>query len=337
MTQAGEPPSSPELILQISQLLAGHLVPRVVSTAAELELDRHLRDGPRDAADLARATATDPDTLGRFLRALATTGIVVEHEDGRFSLTPLGAQLRFARIGMLGDGAHRIWDDLMYTLRTGRPAFDHIFGSQFYDYLGERPEAEADFNEWMAVTAGPWLPAAVAACDLTGAKLLVDVGGGDGTFLAALLTANPDLRGILLDLPKAVAGAPAAFERAGVADRATTVAGSFFETIPEGGDVYTVCRVLFNWDDERAAAILRTIRRAMPEGARLLVIEVPLPPLGHPQRVMGAFNDLNNLLLMGGRYRTIDEIRALFEKSGFEMTVATPADDIWYVIEALPM
>lgn len=337
MTQAGEPPSSPELILQISQLLAGHMVPRVIATAADLELDRHLHNGPRSAADLAEATATDPETLGRFLRALATVGIVVEHEDGRFSLTPLGAELRFARIGVLGGDAHRVWDGLPYTLRTGRPAFDHVFGAPFYDYLGERPQTEAGFNEWITVTAGAWLPAAVAVCDITGACLLVDVGGGDGTFLAALLAANPDLRGVLLDLAKAVAGAPAAFERAGVTGRATVVAGSFFDTIPDGGDVYTVCRVLFNWDDEHATAILRNIRGTIPEGGRLLVIEVPLPPLGHPQRPMGVFNDLNNLLLMGGRYRTIDEFRVLFERSGFEMTVVTPADDIWYVIEARPV
>ncbi|MGE0541351.1 MAG: methyltransferase [Dehalococcoidia bacterium] len=337
MAQTEELPPSPELIIQITQLLVGNMAARIVSTAALLELDLHLRHGPRTAADLAQVTETDPETLGRFLRAVAAVGVIIEHEDGRFSLTPLGKHLRFARIGMLGEDAHRAWNELPYTLRTSRPAWDHIFGTPFYDHLAERPVVEANFNEWLAVTAGPWLSLSVAACDLTSAGTVVDVGGGDGTFLAALLNANPQLHGTVIDLPDTVGRAFATFERAGVADRSTVVAGSFFDAIPVGGDVYTVCRVLFNWDDDHAIKILSNIRRAMSNGARLLVIEVPLPPLGHAQRLMGTINDLNLLLLMGGRYRSIEELRALLQKAGFELTSATPANDGWYVIEAHPL
>lgn len=337
MTQTEQPPASPALILQITQLMSGHALPRAILTAVHLHLDDHLRGGPRSAADLARVTATDPDVLYRLLRALAALGMFVESEDGTFALTPLGEHLRFAQVGMLGEEAQRAWAGLPETLKSGRPAFEQIYGSSFYEYFAQRPEKEALFNVWNTATGSAWLPPAVAACDFSDAETVVDVGGGQGVFLAAILQANPSLRGVLLDLPEAVAGAPALFEAAGVADRCRVVPGNFLDAVPAGGDVYTVSRVLFNWSDERATAILRNVRGAMAEGGRLLVIESPLRPLGDPRRAQGAFNDLNLLLLMGGRQRTEDGMAALLDAADFALTGIRPVDDVWSVFEGRPV
>lgn len=336
MTDTEQSSKSVALILHLIQLMSGHGLPRAITTAAELQLDAHLGDGPRDAAALAEATGTDATTLYRLLRALAAAGLFVEHEDGAFELTALGAHLRFARSGMIGEEAHRAWDGLTYSVQTGQPGFDHYYGVSFYDYLGQRPEMSTLFNEFMTVTAGSWLSTAVAACDLTGASTVVDVGGGQGGFLAGLLQANPGLRGILLDLPEAVAVAPTVLEAAGVADRCTVVEGSFLDGVPAGGDVYTLGRVLFNWDDAHATTILSNVRRVIPAEGRLLVIESLIHPLGDRRRFQGAINDLNSLLLMGGRHHTEEEFRSLFAASGFTFHSITSANDFWYVIEGRP-
>jgi ubiquinone/menaquinone biosynthesis C-methylase UbiE len=337
MTDAETASDSVAKIFRLAQLMSGHAIPRALTTAAQLRLDEHLSDGPRDAAALAAATGTDADTLYRLLRALAAAGIFIEHRDGRFELAPMGHYLRFARSGMVGDEAHRAWDNLLYTLQTAQPAFDHVYGMSFYDYLTQRPETSANFNEFMTATSGSWLKAAVAACDLTGAGTVVDVGGGQGGFLAELLGINPGLRGILLDLPEAVADAPAVLSAAGVADRCTIVGGSFLEAVPEGGDVYTLARVLFNWDNAHAAIILRNIRRVIPDGGRLLVVESLIEPLGNRNRFMGAINDLNALLLMGGRHHTEAEFRELFAATGFAFQSCETPDKFWYVIEGRPI
>jgi hypothetical protein len=336
MTQAEQPSVSAPLMLQMVQVMTGHALPRAIIAAVQLNLDMHLRDGPRSAGDLAGVTETDADTLYRLLRALAAVGLLTESEDGAFGLTPLGEHLRFARGGMVGDEAQRAWDELIFTVQTGQPAFNHVFGMGFYEYLAQHPEVAAVFDEYNAVTAGFWLPPVVAACDFAGADTVVDVGGGRGVFLAEVLRANPRLRGVLLDLPEVVAGSPAVFDAAGVRDRSSIVEGNFLDAVPAGGDVYTVSRVLFNWDDEHAVRILRNVRQAMTNTGRLLVIESPLQPLGDPRRAQGALNDLNVLLLMGGRQHTEAEFRALFEAAGFKMAGFRPADEIWYVIEGLP-
>lgn len=335
--EAAQPVTAAVLIRQLTQYMTALLLPGAITAGAQLELDRHFGNGPRRVDELARLTETDAATLYRLLRALATLEFLTEGEDGSFALTPLGEQLRFARMGMVGEPAHRAWGELRSTLRTGRPAFDEIYGMSFYEYLGQQPEVEAIFNEWNTETASLWLPPTIAACDFAGARTLVDVGGGEGTFLAAALRANPGLRGILLDLPDAVASAPSILEAAGVTDRCTVVGGSFFDAVPTGGDVYTIVRILFNWDDARATAILRTVRRAIGEAGRLLVIEGLLPPLGHPQRATAAFNDLNLLVMMGGRQRTEAEFRALFRVAGFDLTSLTQIEDVWHVIEGRPV
>jgi hypothetical protein len=214
-----------------------------------------------------------------------------EDTDGRFALTPLAEGLRTDAPGslrayavMLGEDWHwRAWGELLHSVRIGQSAFEHTFGRDVFGYFGEHPEAARVFNAAMTSRTGQENAAVTAAYDWP-AGMIVDVGGGQGALLAAILARTPGARGVLFDLPHVVAAAGELIEGAGLTARCELVAGDFFERVPAGGDLYLLKRVIHDWDDGRAAAILRCCRAAMGErgSSRLLVIEHVLPPGNAP-------------------------------------------------------
>jgi hypothetical protein len=298
--------------------------------AAKLGLADLLADGPRPAAALAEAAQADPDALYRFCRALAALGVLREEQDRVFALTPVGAALRSDAprglryfIIVNGEESFRAWAEVMHTVRTGRPAFDHVYGRSHFAYLAERAEASAAFNRM----AGRGAPSDIIEhCDFSAERRVVDVGGGMGGLLAHVLVRHPQLTGILLDTPAGVAEAATLLEERGVGERAEVVGGDFFAAVPPGADSYLLSRVLHDWDDAAALRILRTVRAAMRPGARLIVIDKVIPdvPGFHP----GKFSDLQMLVVLGGRERTGAELAALLDAAGFAVTeVYTPAVD----------
>ncbi len=319
MTQTS-PPSS------VMDLLVGKWIAQAISVAAELGIADVLKDGPRATAEIARAVGASEDALYRLLRALASVQVVEELEGRRFALTDLGVQLRsdaplsFAGYARLcgHDITWRPWGRLVESVRTAEPAFDAVFGAPAFDYLAAHPEASAVFNQAMTAVSSAETMAIVAAYDFSAYRTLVDVGGGHGLLLAAALRATPALRGILFDMPTGVDPERAVLRAEGVADRVEVVTGSFFEAVPEGGDAYMMKHILHDWDDARAVRILRNCRRVMPAGGRLLAIEAVIGTAN--AGTFGAFLDLEMLVITsGGRERTTEEYRALYEASGFRM------------------
>jgi SAM-dependent methyltransferase len=308
------------------RVLSGSWLAQCCYALAKLGIADLLADGPRPAGELARESGTDPRALLRVLRALAGAGILAETPDGAFALSPVAEPLRSgvpkssrdAAI-MFGEEVFRSFTEIIYTLQTGRPAFDKVYGMPFYDYLERNPRAAQTFSVAMA---GAAVPAALATCDLTGVGVLADVGGGEGGLLGRFLRAHPQARGILIDLPQAIAHARQRLSVAGVADRVEFVAGDFFERVPAGADAYVLCRVLHNWPDSAALRLLRGVRSAVAPGGRLIIFE---ELMGQPDgRTAASPIDLLLLVMLSGWDRTEAEYRELLASAGFTVVVVRP-------------
>jgi len=317
-------------------------VAQAISVAARLGVADFMADGPRAVDDLAAATATHSRSLRRLLRALAGVGVFAEDEQGRFGLGLLGSALRSdapgsvrALCAMRGEPwCWNAWSELFHTLKTGETAFQYMHGTDWFGFLSQHPETAALFDQAMGDLSRTETDSVVAAYDFGRFKTIVDVGGGRGTLLAAILRANPTVEGTLLDLPATVVEAGALLEKAGVAERCTIAGGSFFEAVPGGAELYVLKSVIHDWDDDRAVAILRACRPAMGNTGRLLLVERLIPPGNGPS--FAKMMDLNMLALAGGLERTEAEYRALFARADLELAgvIATGADVS--IIEAAP-
>jgi precorrin-6B methylase 2 len=301
--------------------------------ACNLKIPDLLATGPATAGQLADATGTRESFLRRFLRGLAAMGVVTEESSGRFAATPVLDHFRSDTPGlrnitiMLSDEAYPAWGELIYTPRTGKPAFDHIFGKPRFDALADDPDGTARFNAAMVEITSRIAGAFIGEYDFAGVKTVVDVGGGNGALLAAVLRAHPHMRGVVFDLPQGLAGARESLEAAGVWTRVELVEGSFFEAIPSGGDLYLLKSIVHDWDDELAAKILATCARAMADSARIVVLERLLPEhaVASDEVMDAVMSDLNMMVVLGGRERTANEYRALFTGAGLRMIRSLPA------------
>jgi hypothetical protein len=321
------------------RLVNGYYVSQAIHVAASLGIADLLGDGTRTSDDLAHEADADPETLYRLLRALASVGVLHEGDGRLFSLTPVGELLRSDVPGSLhGWAAYAgrpyfwaAWAELLHSVRTGENAFQHVHGQDIWSYRADRPDESALFDAAMKALTGASNAALIDAFDFSRFGTLVDVGGGNGALLASVLASNPALQGVLFDQAHVVAGADQVLEAAGVADRCRIESGSFFESVPEGGDAYLLKSIVHDWEDEESSAILRVVRAAMPEGATLLVVE---RDLGAPNEdAPTKFSDLNMLVGPGGRERTQDEYASLFESTGFRLVGATPTAGTHTVFE----
>jgi hypothetical protein len=268
--------------------------------------------------------------------------VFAETVDGAYELTPLAECLRTDVPGSLHAvaliyGEPWLWQAYGHTLdsvRSGAPAFDGVHGESFYDYLEHHPDAGASFNDAMSGYSAEEAGAILAAYDFSDVALVVDVGGGHGALVAALLRAHPELSGIVFDRPDVIAGARRLLAEEGVAARSTCVAGDFRAAVPGGGDVYVLKSVLHNWDDATAVQILQTCRRAMPGHARVLVAERVIPAGNAPAEAK--LFDINMLVVAGGQERTEAEYGALLRAAGFQLATAIPTGSALSLIEGLP-
>ena len=306
----------------LRRLINGFRVSQALAVAAALGVADLLAGGPRAIDDLAAATATHPDALYQLLRALAAEGVFHEGDGRVFALTPLAEGLRSDAPDSVRDWAIfageptnlGAWGDLLHSVRTGENAFRHIYGVDIWTYRQRDPDLSASFDRAMTALSRPET-VVLAAYDIGRFHRVVDVAGGNGVFLAAILAKHPALHGVLFDQPSVVAGAAALLARAGVADRCERVGGSFFEAVPPGGDAYLLKSILHDWEDDDCRRILRTVRAAMAPGTPLLIVE---RDLGRPnERSDAKFIDLTMLVAPGGRERTAAEYAALVESAGF--------------------
>jgi len=325
----------------LTQMITSYWTAQSIHVAAKMKLADLVKDRPKTAQELAQTTKTHPQALYRLLRALASVEIFSEDANGRFSLTPMAELLcdvhgsMYAVATMMGDEHFRSWGDLLYSVQTGKPAFDHIYGKPIFDFLSEHPEQARIFDAAMTGFHGPETQAMIDAYDYSAINTLVDVGGGNGTVLIEVLKKNPAMKGVLYDLPGVIERAKKNLESAGLASRCQTIAGSFFESAPPGGDAYQMRHIIHDWTDEQCHTILSHIRKVMPKHGKLLVIEMVIKPGNAPQPAK--WLDLNMLVLPGGRERTEAEYRDMYAKAGFKLERVVPTPTEVSVIEGKPM
>jgi hypothetical protein len=328
------------------QMVFGHMAAKLVYAAAELGLPDLLAERPRTSDELAGLARAHRPSLRRLLRGLAGLGIVAETEADRFELTELGAPLRAGArdsarslVRMLcGPEDWRSWGELVPSLRTGETGWEHAHGMSWIDFYARNPEQATTFNQAMAEHTRDAAPGLIGAAELSRFRTIADVGGGDGTLLAAALREQPELRGILFDLPSGLDGAVCRLGAAGVTRRCDVIAGDFFESVPEGADAYLLKQVLHDWDDEEAIAILRNVRRAIPAGGRVLIAERVLPELAGAEHARSLIVDVLMMVVTGGRERTESEFRELLDAAGFELSrLGEPIPPFdYHVIEGRP-
>ncbi|KJK55583.1 hypothetical protein UK12_27770 [Saccharothrix sp. ST-888] len=311
------------------ELMTGAWTTQAIAVAAELELAEHLPAPGREPAAavppvevLADRTGTDPQSLRRLLRYLESLGLLTRAGES-FALTEPGRLLRrdvhhsLRPLALLYGGPfYRSFGELGHSVRTGQEAFQHLFGKGHFDHFADHPELAELFDRAMAAGAPMFEPVAECA-DFSTAELVVDVGGGNGELLGRILRRAPHLRGVLFERAHVVDAARRKLAEAGCADRCEFVVGDFTRTVPEGGDVYLLSRVLHDWDDEQSLAILRQCARAMPDHAGLLIVERLLPEDGAPSLAVAW--DLHMLCNVGGRERTAGHYRRLLAEAGFEL------------------
>jgi SAM-dependent methyltransferase len=313
---------------ELFDILFGFARTQALYVCVQLGLPELIGDDPVGADQLAARVSADPSSLYRLLRFLASIGVFAEAGPGLFTETRLSAGLREDAplslrylVLMNGSELYRAWGDALYSVRTGKPAFEHVYGKPHFAYLAENPGAARIFNRAMA-DAAVGRAAALSACDWSATRAVADIGGGDGTLLTRLLQAHDGLRGVVFDLPHAEAAARSVIEAAGLADRCEFVAGDFFTDRLPAADTYVLATVLHDWDDVHAAAILANCRRSLPGGGRLLLLEAVMPagPEPNPVKVL----DLQMLVIPGGQERTEAQWRTLLASGGFELADLIP-------------
>lgn len=329
---------------RLTRMINGCWTTQVIYTACELGIPDLLAAGPRGVASLASASGTHTGALLRLMRALASLDLCAERGDGVFELTAEGAMLKsegddslHGWVLMTGRRMWASWGQLIESVRTGASARKRVHGEEDFSGLERDKDAAETFNRAMIDLTRPVALALARTIDLAGVRLAVDVGGGAGQLIATVLAHHPGLHGIVFDLPHATEAATRQLSAAGVADRCEVVAGSFFDAAPEA-DAYLLKSVVHNWDDERAALILRNCRKAMRPGGKILLVERVAPERfsnsSADQDI--ARSDLNMLVGCDGCERTEARFRSLLAAAGLELkNVQKLASDYSVVTAAL--
>lgn len=333
---------------KLFQLVWGYATAQVVGVAARWKIVDRIGDAERGSEELADELDCPHRTTLRLLRAMAALGLLSENSPGRFTVAPLGAPLRSDQPGSMYGLARmftdpvmwRAWGDLDHSVHTGQIAFDRIFGTDYFSHLKTDPELSALFNTAMSEATSRAAPVVAKSYDFGRFGTVMDVGGGAGTLLGAILAEHPGLRGILFDSAEGAAEAPETLAKVGVVDRCDISTGDFFAEVPAGADAYLLKSIVHDWDDEKAGTILTNCRRAMPADGRLLIVEPVLPEVVDPDTGSPVIylSDLNMLVNLGGMERTLPEFALLCDGAGFTIrdTVELPNPIGFTIIEAAP-
>jgi hypothetical protein len=341
VSASGERGDTPPAV-RMYEMLYSSLVSQLLIAVAELGVADEVGDTPRHVDELAAATGSDANALYRALRALASVGVFTEPTTRHFALTPLAETLRKDVPGSMRDLARYVgmperqsaFSNLIYSLRTGKPSFDHVHGQDWWSFFVDRPQVAALFNGAMSSMSRMVNSATLDSYDLSDVEVLIDVGGGRGTLAGTLLERYPTLRAVVFDLPRVVPEAAAQLAAAGLSERARCVGGDFLQSVPTGGDTYVLSWILHDWDDKNSVTILRNVREAMGGRGRLIIIDDVLPEGDAPH--FGKFEDIVMLTLLTGQSRTEAEFVALLEQAGLRHVETRPTSSPTSVIVATP-
>ena len=326
----------------LAQLTTGHWVTQCLYIAAKLGAADALAAGPLPIDELAQKCGAHSRSLYRVLRALASVGVFEESGDGRFALTPMAECLRDtpgsmrAWMLMLGDPYNfNVWSELLHSVRTGATAFDHVHKMGFFEYMADHPEQGRVFDQAMTSNSGPEVAAVVEAYDFSGIGTLVDVAGGHGSMMEAILRANPGMKGVVADMASVLEGTRQRIAASGLGERFSATEMDFFKSIPAGADAYVLKHIIHDWEESKALAILKNCHTAMGPNGRLLLVEMVIEPGNGPG--LGKWLDIAMLVYAGGCERTEAEYRDLLARAGFRLTRVVPTASPVSVIEAVPV
>ena len=327
---------------QMLQMIMGKFNTLLLHTVAELGIADLLKDGPKPVDKLASEAGVHPAMLYRVLRALAFQGVFAERVGKEFALTPKAETLRSDVPGSmrglaiwLGCEFHnRAWANISHVVRTGESNFQKQFGMTAFEYMNDHPEDLGIFQNALTQLSEQEAHWACDVYDFTGLRKIVDVGGGNGMLLARILSKYPDLTGVLYDQPKVVEGAHSVLESHRLGNRYEIAAGDFFETIPEGGDAYTLKHIIHDWDDERCRKVLENCRAAMAEGGRVLVLDQVIPEGNEPH--IGKLFDIEMMVVTeGGIERTEGEFQTLFASAGLKLNRIVGTEGFLSIVEGV--
>ena len=333
--QAGSPPADAIMM----QLLFAPLMQQCITVATKLKIADHVASSPQTIEELAAKTKTDADALYRMMRVLSSIGIFAK-KDNKFELTALSALLRsdvpdslysFALL-MGEDWIWRNWGELMYSIETGKTAHNKVHGMSSFDFFTSNTKVGTVFNNAMTdLSKGVVIPI-VEAYDFSDAGKVADIAGGHGMLLAGVLKAAPKASGILFDLPSVIDGANRLLTEEGLSERVELAAGDFFQSIPKGADIYLMKHIIHDWDDNSSIKILKNIRSAMNDGAKVLIIEMVVPRGDEPDpsKIM----DILMLIMEGGKERTEEEYRILLAAANLKLTRVIPTKSPYSIVEA---
>ena len=329
----------PEAVL--TQMITGSLGSQAIYVAAKLGIADLLADGPKPVSQLAEASGAHAPSLYRVLRALASFGVFAEREDQVFELTPTADLLRSDSNNSLRDLAvfmgedwhWKVWGQTLYSVRTGQPAWSKCHGQDVFPYFAANPEASKIFDQAMTSLSNLAIKAVLEAYDFSEIETLVDVAGGHGRFLTAILNANPGVNGVLFDMARVIEGAKENENVKAVGSRLKFTTGDFFVDVPAGADAYIMKHIIHDWYDEQALQILKNIRRVMKPNGRVLLVESVITE--GSERDFGKLLDIEMLVSPGGKERTAKEYEELFEQAGLRLTRIVPTQSPYSVIEAV--
>lgn len=323
------------------QMVTGKWISQAVGTVVELGVPDRLAKGSRRCREIAEEAGVSEDGLYRLLRALASVGLFAESSGRRFRLTGMGQLLRsdnpeslagYARF-TAHDVTWRPWGRLSYSVKTGLPAFDHVFNQPIFTHFSENPEASAVFDDAMTSISAMEAQAVSGAYDFKGINTLMDVAGGHGLLLASVLRRHKKMNGLLFDLPHVAAGASATFNRAGIGGRVRIESGDFFKELPPGADAIIMKHILHDWDDDSATRILQACHRALSARGKVLIADAVVPAGNVPH--YGKLLDLEMLVLTPrGRERTKAEFTDLLRGAGFRLSRVIATEGPLSIVEA---
>ena len=329
--------------MALTQMITATWIVQSIYLAASLGIADLLKDGAKSVEELAQATDSQASYLYRVLRALASVGVFTEIAPNQFALTEMAQYLRSDIPGslryismMLSDEWHwNSWGDILHVVKTGQPAMQHLYQvDNTFEYLSQNPKSGAIFNNAMTGWSKTVHTAVVDTYDFSDINKIVDVAGGHGTLIASILAANPQMEGVLFDMPHVVANARDLLTREGVIDRCKIVGGDFFEAVPSGGNAYIMSHIVHDWGDEDCVKFLKNIRQNIAENGRLLVVEMVVPAGNTPH--LGKLMDICMMTMYSaGRERTEAEYRQLFQAAGFRLTQIIPTASPMSVIECV--
>ncbi len=328
--------------VNLMEIVLGVWTSQAVHVAARLGIADMLAKGPRDYQSLAAETSTNQDALYRLLRGLAELDILVERKHGVFALTSMGEclrtdhpfSLRYMSIFQCGYNWDH-WGQLLNAVKNGTSAVQQMRGETLFEYMKKKPEMNTAFDKAMTNLTRIEIEIFLSTYHFSGAKVIADVGGGQGTLISSILALNPEKQGILFDLPEVVAGSYDLIRSYGVLDRCTVIGGSFFEKAPSGADIYILKNILHDWSDKESGLILQSIRKNIPATSKLLLLEcvVPGPGKSHYAKIL----DLEMLVAHTGKERTLEDFRTLLATNGFRIDRVIPTVSVTSIIEASPI